>query len=936
MAAPFVGRQRELDSIAALVAASSRASVPGAVLVLGDPGSGKSRLLEEASARSGLDHRFGIVGYEPERQVPLAAARDLLASLASSGHEGRRLGALVYDTQPGSLEPLRLFEGAHRSISDLGQALITIDDLQWVDDLTVALCHYLLRAAHSLGNPLTLLVGSRPGQPAQPFGDSVRGLFRDESLFLALELGPLDRRDGVLLAMELDKSLDQKSATVLWERAGGLPFWLESLARSRDEGSGGDALISARIAGTSTDAASMLALVSVAGRPLPLASVADVLGWTTARAEAAAEELVTRGIGLRAGPGIRAAHDLVREAVLRDLPATLIRRTHESVAAWLDAEAGDDLHLLREALDHRRAAGLPCSAIALKVVRSKRRRLLTSDDLRELVDVARDEESAGGESTTLLWEIACATSEIGDSKMALDQWLDLGTRILEANRKVRALLSASRSAMKAEEYKQARALLSQCRSVAFDDPLLAIELDAHEYELAGSSRDEASVPMQRAIRAARKLVEEAGGVRDLSEDGRRAYRAALQANLYFALRTEQPIEMLSIAEEMAAAGESAEARLTSTLDASLALRIIGRYVEAETRCRGVWLEARQNVYPAIALQAAYMLAGTLHRLGRLEEAKAAATEVVDMINRSHAVIPTWLSSSWIRSLPHEIDVSMGDWKEATAAVDRLAAEEQEPHFRLNIRSILGYWLARMAGPSAVRDVVRVLEAGAADADTAGCNRCWAEFTVLAAQAYVRVGRAATARRQLAEWDQGHPHPVGQLAAWRRHADALAVASDDALHGAVLLRDVIDVYDSMEARLEETWAWLDLGGALSEVRRSDAVDALRRAQEMARSMDAASEAQKAAQGLRKLGVRTWRRAAATEGPEQLTPREREIARLVMQGASNPEIAEAVFLSRKTIERHVSNIMAKLGVRNRTELASKFVELAGEQSETPARS
>jgi DNA-binding NarL/FixJ family response regulator len=53
---------------------------------------------------------------------------------------------------------------------------------------------------------------------------------------------------------------------------------------------------------------------------------------------------------------------------------------------------------------------------------------------------------------------------------------------------------------------------------------------------------------------------------------------------------------------------------------------------------------------------------------------------------------------------------------------------------------------------------------------------------------------------------------------------------------------------------------------------------------------------------------------------LSSREREIAQLVAAGASNPEIAAAVFLSRKTIERHLSNIFAKAGVRNRAELAA----------------
>jgi len=71
--------------------------------------------------------------------------------------------------------------------------------------------------------------------------------------------------------------------------------------------------------------------------------------------------------------------------------------------------------------------------------------------------------------------------------------------------------------------------------------------------------------------------------------------------------------------------------------------------------------------------------------------------------------------------------------------------------------------------------------------------------------------------------------------------------------------------------------------------------------------------------RRLGVRTWRRSRAGGGTA-LSEREREIAALVAGGASNPEIAQALYLSRKTVERHVSNILAKVGARNRVELAT----------------
>jgi DNA-binding CsgD family transcriptional regulator len=131
-------------------------------------------------------------------------------------------------------------------------------------------------------------------------------------------------------------------------------------------------------------------------------------------------------------------------------------------------------------------------------------------------------------------------------------------------------------------------------------------------------------------------------------------------------------------------------------------------------------------------------------------------------------------------------------------------------------------------------------------------------------------------------------------------------------------------------LEAVWIRLDLGAVLAQVDPKEAGRVLREAGALAEQMGAGTETGLASQRLRALGVRTWRRgrkAGGTDPLANLSEREREIARRVASGASNPEIAAGLFLSRKTVERHVSNILAKLGLRNRTELAGALAKVEG---------
>jgi DNA-binding CsgD family transcriptional regulator len=104
------------------------------------------------------------------------------------------------------------------------------------------------------------------------------------------------------------------------------------------------------------------------------------------------------------------------------------------------------------------------------------------------------------------------------------------------------------------------------------------------------------------------------------------------------------------------------------------------------------------------------------------------------------------------------------------------------------------------------------------------------------------------------------------------------------------------------------------------------DALDQAQALYGGLDAAWDIARASGRLRHAGVgRGGRRAAKrpTQGWGALTDTEGKIALLVAEGLSNPDIATQLYLSRRTVQTHVSHILAKLGLRSRVELAVRTV-------------
>ena len=131
-------------------------------LISGEPGSGKSRLLREATAAVDPRRRVLLAGFEPTQPVPLAAAGDLLRRLTNVPEHGKRLEGLVFG--PADLRGqgvLPAFEATHRAIRAFGPLVVAVDDLQWFDEQSLGLLHYLIRAAESNSHALAVVAAAR-------------------------------------------------------------------------------------------------------------------------------------------------------------------------------------------------------------------------------------------------------------------------------------------------------------------------------------------------------------------------------------------------------------------------------------------------------------------------------------------------------------------------------------------------------------------------------------------------------------------------------------------------------------------------------------------------------------------------------------------------------------------------------------------------------
>jgi len=916
----FVGRRNELTALGEIAGAAARGRVAVAI-VTGDPGSGKSRLLAEVAAWARLAHRPHVVGYESERGVPLTSASQLLKALADQTPDGRRLESLLFD--PGRkldspLEPLRVFEAAHRALRAAGPALLFADDLHWVDDLSLALCHYLVRGAAASAQGLSLIAAGRTSPSVASFADSLTGVLPPEGL-LRLELEPLTGDDALDLVRALAPALRADAARNLADRSLGSPFWIEALVRSSGAEVEAGRLVTSRLRGTSADARALLALLAVAGRPIALADAATINGWPMGRAERAARELIAVGIVVELGGTIRLAHDLIRAAAEREIPDDRRRDLQGRFGDWLAEAAGDDVRRLAEAVGHRHAAGVASLDLALRLARSRQRTLLGVEGLRLLASVADDADPLDPLALALHEQVASLASELAEHQEALERWSLVAERASTPLPRARALLAASQAAYGLGRATEARDLLEQSRQVETGDEVLRLEQDTHAAAILlwlEQRTSEGHAAAQAAAASASRLAARAGGVSALEPRARRAYIDALRLE-YEAAVTDGDLEAMlrtATAREDAARGFDLEAFLTALLAASLALRQKGRLREAIGRGRRVWLEAQRRVLPRLQVDAGFWLARTLTIKGDLDEAEQIVGQAAEVAARAGDV-PR--ARHRVERAVRAVALERGRPRDALRRLE--TTDEPNEHQRIMVHGDRALWRSRLDGRAAGPRVLHEIEAGRLCADAVGCTRCTAELLLFSAEALARVGAWEDARHALTEWD-ALPVRDALDSILRLHVGALA--EPEPKDRVVALAAALAAAESSPYGLATAWIQLDLGRELAAVTPAQAIPQLERAATVASARGALTVQRLAEQALRALGIRTWSRGATTGA---LTERELEIVHLIAAGASNPEIAEQLFLARKTVERHVSNVLRKVGVRNRAELAARDVEL-----------
>jgi DNA-binding CsgD family transcriptional regulator/tetratricopeptide (TPR) repeat protein len=945
----FVGRVRELGELERALEAT-RAGSGATVIVAGQAGIGKTRLVSELGRRArdaGFDVLLGrsidLVGTELPYQPLVEALRPL--------GDPRQVDAGRAASQ------LKVFEEtvallAKRAAST--PVLLVLEDLHWADTSTLDLVVFL---AHNLDDLRVLLLATyRADEPASVdrIHRLVEGVRRSGSP-LAIELGPLDEEAmAALVAAHAEAPLPPAVTDAIVVRSEGNPFFAEELIAVAGDRCGAlptrlrDLLLQ-RVARLDCPTQSLLRLAAAAGRDVgyPLLRASAELPQHTVGASL--RQAVEHGVLVadQAGGSFRFRHALLAEAIY----ATILPGEREELHARLaDQLARSGAAAPAELAPHWAAAGRTTEAFVASL------------------EAARQAEAVFGlaeafahlERALALWEaVPDAAGLAGLDHAELCSW-------------AAELASQTGASPHAVERTQHAIEL-----VGESDPLRAALLYQRlgRYLFESGSGDTYLAAIERAVELVPAQPPSAERARAL---------AALGNGLLLVWRHDESLAICEQALELASmvGANDVEVRVLTTLGSNLAY--LGRADEGLARLNQA-LEVAQRTRDPLDLQRAYVsLTDVLTMLGRPAESARVGEQGLAEI-RPYGLDHTVLAANWIEAL-----LATGEWDradDATASALR-AITANYPHMPLGLRADLelgrGHFDAARAHFEAARLTVRH-EPGVATyygyvAELALWERRWfdADEAVRDGLAWARPRWGAQIRVWLGAKGLRANAELAAFARARRDADAvrhslsrarelLTTARRAAADASAITPNADGWLGLAEAEYQrasdiprpelwsdaaETWCRLErpplvaycrwrqaeaivaTAGSPSEasppLREAHAVAARIGAKPLLRELELL--AQRARLDLAPRPAPTPDRPPGLEEILGLTAREAEVLNLVSCGYTNREIAATLFISAKTASVHVSHILHKLDAPNRHEAAAIAHRLAPPQGDS----
>jgi DNA-binding CsgD family transcriptional regulator/tetratricopeptide (TPR) repeat protein len=934
------GRSNELAAIDHLLA-GALAGRGGALLFEGPAGIGKTTLLAAAGA-SAREQGFvvlegcgdeletgaawGIViqllgrGIDPEDtelfEGAAALARPLLVPTALADHA--------------PADPFPLLHGLHWLTATLAERqplLLVMDDVQWSDPLSLRFVHYLTRRVDGLR--VAVLLGRRTGDPTD---EAAQDLLERIAVVPSVSLrrvAPLT--DDLVESMTRSDLPDADPAVraQVVDAVAGNPFlyrevigalrgrqaqppvdaasWLTDLRllRVRDT-------IRVRLGRFGPDADRLAAAVAVLGSSANPGRAAQLAEIDEQRAARVIDTLVAADI-LVASPRLQFVHPIIRQVVYVDIGDARRRVEHLAAAELLHRDGAPvaDIanHLLkvdpiprRWAVDALRSAAADAyasgaftraAALLAHALAAERR---PQERSRMLLDLGRYEVAAG--SAAAIERLQEALALVPQAPEHADIAWQLGD----------SLYGAGRFDDAAKAYERGLGLVAGGapgeRDAVVEARLLA---GLHTSTLLLGS------PAEQAVARIDALVSDPPASPSVAE--RTVLASAVGA---CALGRElHRSQVLSLADRVLTGGDSAEVLTRPLLEpVPSALIMCDQYDRATGLLDGAIERARRTgeivAYASLLPIRAYAL---LCR-GRLADAITDATDVVRLADEAPPASRQALAPA--RLVLTLAALARGDLGEAERAVDVPDAVEL-----WGSTPLLGWYLHAVGHVHLARgrfEAARDAFLGAGSAfEAGGGTGSFCPWRSGAAQALHALGDPGA--HDLVETELRLARRFGSPRAVAVALQCQARLARDVERTVELLAEARELLDGSEAELDRAGIEVEWGAALRRSgRRRDAREPLRRGMELARRTGARSVVDSAVAELESTGAR--RPHLSTSGVDALTPSERRVARMAASGQSNREIAQTLFVTRKTVEVHLTSAYRKLGIRSRAELAGRL--------------